>query len=241
MRKLQCIIVEDEPLAMEVLVDYIGQVPFLELVDTYPDALYALEGLKRHSVDVLFLDIHLPKLKGLDFLKTLSQRPQVILTTAYYQYALESYELAVVDYLLKPIDFNRFLIAANKLDRKEEVGAHRFRSEPQTSDDFIFLPTNKKMVKMYFADVLYIESLKDYIRIHTTKRTLVLRMQIGEIEKLLDNQLNILRIHRSYLVAVNRIETFSATEIEVNNKTLPIGRSYKQLVQSKLDQYYKKR
>lgn len=241
MNKLSCIIIEDEPLAMEVLMDYIAQVPFLELVHTYPDALYALEGLKTHMVDVIFLDIHLPKLKGLDFLKTLQQSPQVILTTAYHQYALESYDLAVVDYLLKPIEFSRFLTAANKLDRAEIQPLVNIKSSLTSSDDFIFFPTNKKMVKVFLAHLLYVESLKDYVKLHTTKQVLVVRMQIGEIKKLLETQLIVLRIHRSYLVVINKIDAFAATEVEINHKKLPIGRSYKQLVQTNLAQYQQKR
>ena len=241
MSKLSCIIVEDEPLATEVLTDYIAQVPFLELVDTYPDALYALEGLKTHSADVIFLDIHLPKLKGLDFLKTLQQPPQVILTTAYHQYALESYDLAVVDYLLKPIEFSRFLTAVNKLKRTEIQSLASIKNSLTPSNDFIFFPTNKKMVKVFLANLLYVESLKDYVRLHTTKQVLVVRMQIGEIEKLLETQLAILRIHRSYLVVMEKIDAFAATEVEIADKKLPIGRSYKQFVQTNLAQYQQKR
>ncbi len=241
MNKLNCIIVEDEPLATEVLTDYIGQVPFLELVHTYPDALYALEGLKTHTVEVIFLDIHLPKLKGLDFLRTLPHPPQVILTTAYHQYALESYDLAVVDYLLKPIEFSRFLTAVNKLERAAMQSLVSRTNSLTAANDFMFFPTNKKMVKVLLANLLYVESLKDYVRLHTIKQVLVVRMQIGEIEKLLETQLTVLRIHRSYLVILEKIDAFAATEIEIGLNKLPIGRSYKQLVQAKLAQYQQKR
>lgn len=241
MNKLSCIIIEDEPLATEVLTDYIAQVPFLELVNTYPDALYALEGLKTHAVAVIFLDIHLPKLKGIDFLKTLQHPPQIILTTAYHQYALESYELAVVDYLLKPIAFSRFLTAVNKLERAKIQQLTNIESRITPSSDFVFFPTNKKMVKVFLANLLYVESLKDYVRLHTTKQVLVVRMQIGAIEKLLENQLTVLRIHRSYLVIMEKIDAFAATEVEIANKKLPIGRSYKQFVQTNLAKYQQKR
>jgi len=241
MNQLSCIIIEDEPLATEVLVDYIAQVPFLKLIATYPDALYALEGLKVQVIEVIFLDIHLPKLKGLDFLKTLNQPPQIILTTAYHQYALESYDLAVKDYLLKPIEFSRFLKAVNKLDRPEVAIKPPFKHTTAPTKAFIFFPVNKKMVKVFLANLLYIESLKDYAKIYTTQQTLMVRMQIGEVEKMLDNELAVLRIHRSYLIILDKIDAFSATEIQIAKIKLPIGRSYKQLVQHKLVELYKKR
>ena len=240
MNKLTCIIVEDEPLAIEILADYIAQVPFLELIATYPDALYAMEGLKKQMIDVIFLDIHLPKLKGLDFIKILNQTPQIILTTAYHQYALESYDLAVKDYLLKPIEFSRFLKAVNKLEKPKVVAPIKSNKEIATSSEFLFFQTNKKMVKVFLDNLLYVESLKDYVRIYTTEQELVVRMQIGEIKKILD-KVEVVRIHRSYLVVLDKITAFAATEIEIRGKSLPIGRSYKQFVQSKLDQLYKKR
>lgn len=225
---LKCLIVEDEPLAAEVLEDYIREIPFLECVGICTDAIYALDALKRQSVDVLFLDIHLPKLKGLDFLRTLSNPPKVILTTAYDQYALESYDLAVVDYLLKPIEFSRFLKAVNKLQQPAEIA----KSAPITevSDRaFHFFNVNKKQVKVYLDDILFVESMKEYVRIHTSDQSLVTQFQIGAIEDLLSAP-HFLRIHRSYLIAVDKVEAFSATEIEVAGHQLPIGKTYKQQV-----------
>lgn len=239
MQKLSCIIVEDEPLAAEVLVDYIQQIPFLNLVGNFPDALYALEAIKEEKVDVIFLDIHLPKLKGLDFIKTLKQVPQIILTTAYHQYAIESYELEVLDYLLKPIDFSRFLKAVNKLTKPNpSIPTPTFSDLKANQADFIFFQVNKKFVKVYLTDILYIESLKEYVRIHTKTQQLVTRYQIGEIEQLLSD-LDILRIHRSFLVVKSSITAFSAATVEIGTTQLPIGRSYKALVMSELKGWVK--
>lgn len=239
MQKLSCIIIEDEPLAAEVLVDYIQQIPFLQLVGNFPDALYALEALKKTPIDVIFLDIHLPKLKGLDFIKTLQQVPQIILTTAYHQYAIESYELEVVDYLLKPIDFSRFLKAVNKLQQTTSNSLEKNQlSSTTNTTHFIFFQVNKKFIKVYLKEILYIESLKEYVRIHTTSQQLVTRYQIGEIEQLL-NDLEILRIHRSFIVVKAKIDAFSATSVEIGAQILPIGRSYKKLVTNELKNWVK--
>jgi DNA-binding LytR/AlgR family response regulator len=224
---LSCLIIEDEPLAAEILSDYIRDAPGLELAGVCSDALFALEFLQRERVDVLFLDIHLPKLKGLDFLKTLSNPPQVILTTAYHEYALEGYELAVTDYLLKPIEFSRFLKAVQKLQRPaappEPLPAPTTPERPAH-----FFNVGKKRVKVYFDEILYAESLKEYVRIFLPGRSVVTKMQLGELETLLGSA-GFARIHRSFLVAKSKIDAYSATEVEVGGKTLPIGRSYREV------------
>lgn len=226
MKKLRCLIVEDEPIAAEVLQDYISQVPYLQLAGICADAIYALEALQQQPIDVIFLDIHLPKLKGLDFIKTLKNAPQIILTTAYHQYALQGYELDVVDYLLKPIDFSRFLKAVNKL-KVEETKQGPPSVPMETQRPFTFFTVNKQKVKVFFDEILYIESLKEYVRIHTPTRQLVTLFQMGEMEQLLPAG-DFLRIHRSYLIARAKVEAYSASEIVVNGKALPIGRSYKE-------------
>ncbi|NUN99168.1 MAG: response regulator transcription factor [Saprospiraceae bacterium] len=224
---LRCLIIEDEPLAAEILSDYIRDAPGLELAGVCSDALFALEFLQRERVDVLFLDIHLPKLKGLDFLKTLSHPPQVILTTAYHEYALEGYELAVTDYLLKPIEFSRFLKAVQKL--QHPVAQIEPLPAPQTPErPAYFFNVGKKRVKVYFDEILYAESLKEYVRIFLPGRSVVTKMQLGELESLLGSA-GFVRIHRSFLVAKSKIDAYSATEVEVGGKTLPIGRSYREV------------
>jgi DNA-binding LytR/AlgR family response regulator len=232
MHKLRCLIVEDEPIAAEVLQDYIAQVPHLELAAVCPDAIYALEELQRQPIDVLFLDIHLPKLKGLDFLQTLKNPPQVILTTAYHQYALQGYELDIVDYLLKPFPFSRFLKAVNKL-AKPAAPAPFAQAEPPARP-FHFFTVNKQKVKVFFDEILYVESLKEYVRIHTPDKQWVTQHQLGEMEQLLPAGA-FLRIHRSFLVALDKIEAFSASEVMINGQALPIGRSYKELIKLRLN------
>lgn len=232
MRQYQCIVVEDEPLAAEILQDYIRQVPFLELKGVCPDAIYAMEQLQKEKIDLIFLDIHLPKLKGLDFLKTLRHPPKVIITTAYHEYALQGYEFNVVDYLLKPIEFSRFLAAVNKLG--DEGGEAIVTSSIANERQYFFFNVGKKKVKVFLDEVLYIESLKEYICIVTKSKSILTKFQLGQIEEMLARN-NFLRVHRSFIVARDKIEAFTATDIEVNNKHIPIGRSYKELVQSVLE------
>ena len=233
MQHYNCIIVEDEPLAAEVLQDYIAQVSFLSLKAVCTDAIYALEVLQRERIDLIFLDIHLPKLKGLDFLKTLKHPPQIIITTAYHEYALQGYEFNVVDYLLKPVEFARFLTAVNKLKSgtTTEISEQSRIIEPERR--FLFFNVSKKRVKIYLDEILYIESLKEYIRIYTKERSILTKFQLGEIEELLHKS-NFLRVHRSFIVAKDKIDAYTATDIEINGKQVPVGRSYKELVQSLL-------
>ncbi len=238
MIKLKCLVIEDEPLAAEGLEAFIREVPSLEFLAAFPDALAALELMNRQQIDVLFLDIHLPKLKGLDFLRSLKNPPQVILTTAYHQYALESYELNVVDYLLKPFGFQRFLAAVNKLsvdagrltvDGNPSTTVHR---PPSTVNrPFNFFNENKRQVKVFNDEILFVESLKEYVKLVLTGgRTVVTRFQLGEFEAHM-NDPNLVRIHRSYLVARDKIEAYTTTEVEVAGVKLPIGRMYQGLVQ----------
>lgn len=234
MQKYNCIIVEDEPLAAEVLQDYINQVPFLELKTICSDAVYAIEILQKEKIDLIFLDIHLPKLKGLDFIKTLKSPPQIIITTAYQEYALQGYELNVIDYLLKPIEFSRFLMAVNKLKQHKETVPQAAVTGSASERAHLFFNVSKKRVKIFLDEILYIESLKEYIRITTKNKSILTKFQLGQIEEVLTKN-NFLRIHRSFIVAKDKIEAFSATEIEINGKQLPIGRSYKELIIATLE------
>jgi two-component system LytT family response regulator len=227
MSKIKCIIVEDEPLAVKVLSDYISQVPFLEPQGSFKDAILATEYLRTHSVDLIFLDIHLPKLKGMAFLKTLSQPPSVIITTAYHQYAVEGFELNVTDYLLKPFEFERFLIAVNKVKtaQKEKPVA----IETEEKKDYLFLNVQKKKVKILFHDIVYIESQREYIRIVTTKNEYISKMSTHEIEALLPANL-FKRIHRSFIVSISKIESYTAEMVELNGISIPIGRDYRDII-----------
>jgi len=224
MSKTRCIIVEDEPLAAKVLKDYVDQVPFLEWQGTFKDAILATEFLRDHTTDLIFLDIHLPRLKGIAFLKTLSNPPAVIITTAYHQYAVEGFEMNVTDYLLKPIEFERFLVAVNKVKaaQKEPTPVH----ESKEARDHLFLNVDRKKVKVLFSDIVYIESQREYIKIVTTKKAYISKMSTHEIEQLLPQQL-FKRIHRSYIISIGKIDSYTAEEVEVNGIAIPIGRGYR--------------
>ncbi len=215
---IRCIVIEDEPLAAEVLIDYISQVPSLQLVGTCTDAIAAMEVLQKEKVDLMFLDIHLPGLKGLDFLETLQEPPRVILTTAYHEYALKGFDHGVVDYLLKPIAFKRFLQAINRLN-----------SGTDQTKEVIPVHSEKKTVLIPVEDILYVESLKEYIKFHTRTSTHVSKYAITRLESELDSR-RFLRIHRSFIVALAHVNAFNATEVEVHGKSLPIGGSYRETV-----------
>ena len=223
MSNIKCIIVEDEPLAVKVLADYVSQVPFLELQETFKDAIVATEWLRQNTTDLIFLDIHLPKLKGMAFLKTLIDPPAVIITTAYHQYAVEGFNLNVTDYLLKPFEFERFLVAVNKVRTEKEEPAPVVTQEAK---DHIFLNVQKKKVKILFSEIVYIESQREYIKIVTTKKEYYSKMSTHEIEELLPASL-FKRIHRSFIVSLSKIESYTSEIVEVNGVSIPIGRGYR--------------
>ncbi len=224
MSEIRCIIIEDEPLAAKVLADYISQVPFLKLLGTFKDAILATEWLRDHEVDLMFLDIHLPKLKGMAFLKTLTRPPAVIITTAYHQYAVEGFNLNVTDYLLKPVEFERFLVAVNKV-RTNRTSIPL----PTEKKDSVFINVQKKKVKVPFDDVLYIESQREYIRVVTTHKVHITKMSTQEMEELLPAD-RFKRIHRSFIVAINKIESYSSEAVEIAGVSIPVGRQYRQVL-----------
>lgn len=227
MSKLKCIIIEDEPLAVKILSDYIAQIPFLELRGAFKDAILATDFLRYNAIDLMFLDIHLPKLKGMAFLKTLTNPPAVIITTAYHQYAVEGFELNVTDYLLKPFEFERFLIAVNKVKTVEKE-LSPLNESPEIKE-YLFLNVQKKKVKVLFSEIVYIESQREYIKIVTTKNEYMSKMSTHEIEALLPSNL-FKRIHRSFIVSISKIESYTAEIVEVNGVTIPIGRGYREII-----------
>jgi len=226
---ISCLIVEDEPLAADILQDYISQLPFLELKATCTDAIYALGVLKKEKIDLIFLDIHLPGLKGLEFLKTLAEPPKVILTTAYHEYALESYELSVVDYLLKPIEFTRFLQAVNKVSG--------YSSLSPKNTETLTIHTDKKKVIIAVPDIIYIESQKEYIKIQTVTESYTTKYALTKIEEELDPNLFI-RVHRSFIISIKTIKAFNAHEVELMGRSIPIGGNYKESVMKRLNSIY---
>lgn len=229
MSEIKCIIIEDEPLAVKVLSDYITQVPFLKLEKSFKDAILATEWLRTNNIDLMFLDIHLPKLKGMAFLKTLTHPPAVIITTAYHQYAVEGFDLNVTDYLLKPFEFERFLVAVNKV--KTTVAEKQQPNESFQVKEYLFLNVQKKKVKILFSEIVYIESQREYIKIITTKKEYISKMSTHEIEAILPGEL-FKRIHRSYIVSTKRIDSYTAEMVEVNGVSIPIGRGYRDMIEN---------
>ena len=216
-------------MATKILSDYISQVPFLELQAAFKDAILATDFLRNNTTDLIFLDIHLPKLKGMAFLKTLVSPPAVIITTAYHQYAVEGFNLNVTDYLLKPFEFERFLVAVTKVRTSQ---TERWKpGENEEKKDFIFLNVQKKKVKILFSEILYIESQREYIKIVTIKKEYISKMSTHEIESLLPANL-FKRIHRSFIVSVSKIESYTAEMVELNGISIPIGRGYRDVIEN---------
>lgn len=233
MKIYKCIIIEDEPLAAEVLSDYINNIPFLECNNICTDAIQALELLKENHFDLIFLDLHLPRIKGLDFLRSLKDPPQVIITTAHREFAVEGFELNVVDYLLKPISFNRFLTAVNKLNTTFEKTPSTSGNNTNSEQEYIFINIRKKRVKLILDDIIYIESKKEYINIVSKSQTHITKFQLSEFENLIDKK-RFIRIHRCFIVSISKVKSFEATEIDLGEIQLPIGRSYKESVFTEL-------
>ena len=225
-----CVIIDDEPLAVELMEAYVSKIPQLELVVTCSSALDAYEVLKTKEIDLLFLDIQMPNITGIEFLRSISNPPKVILTTAYREYALESYDLEVVDYLLKPIPFDRFFKAVDKFFKTVNTTV---QSKQQTiiegvKRDYLFVNVNKKHHKLYYDEILYAESLKDYIRIHTLDQVLVTKQKISDFETLLP--MFFLRTHRSYIVNIHKVTAYTQQDVEIGKIEIPIGISYKKEV-----------
>src|SRR5579863_6900130 len=185
MQIFNCIIVEDEPLASEVLQDYIKQVPFLKLTSCCSDAFYAMESLQKFDIDLMFLDIHLPKMKGLDLIKVLNKPPKIIITTAYQEYALQGYEFNVIDYLLKPIEFSRFLKAVNKIEQSKEIVMPVRPVVLPTERVYLFFNVGKKKVKVFLDEILYIQSMKEYIRVNTKNKSVLTKFKLTQVDEML--------------------------------------------------------
>lgn len=226
---LSCLIVEDEPLARNLLTDYVKKVPYLTLIDACSSPLAAIEVLRKNSIDLMFLDIQMPELTGITLLKTLQKKPLVILTTAYSEYALESYELDVLDYLLKPVTFERFLKAVDKANQRlsgvtpivQIVEKGAVAEQP-----FVFVKDGTKLVKIQLDDILYVEGLKDYVTIHTRQQKITSLQRLKNLEEQLPPQ-KFIRIHHSYIIALNAIDVVHKGEVQIGNTFLPISDSYK--------------
>ena len=225
---IKCIIVEDETLAQDVIKDHLTKIREFELVGTYRNAPEAMEALRSKEVDVMFLDIYLPGMTGLDMLRSLPDPPLVVLTTAYAEYALESYEFSVIDYLLKPISFERFSKAVNKI-KEGRLFSHVGKEQGRQSQDHIFIKSNNKFFKVNFSEIMYIQGMKDYLKIHTAEYTLVTHQTMNEMEKILPAT-QFIRVHKSYIIALAQIKTIYGNSIELGKTTIPIGINYKETV-----------
>lgn len=225
---LRCLLVDDEPPALEVIESYIGLVDGLDIVGKCHNAVQAFSRLQETPVDLLFLDIKMPKLLGTDFLRSLRQPPKVIFTTAYRDYALDGYELDVVDYLLKPISFERFLRAVSKVMASPPASlAIAPDGKPELpANTFLYFRADRKMIKVFTRDILYVESLKDYVKIITTKaKPLLVKQSISSLEAMLP-EADFVRIHRSFIVAVDKITAYTPTHMDIAGQELPVGRLY---------------
>ena len=227
--QIKCIIVDDEPMARDVIRRYIQKIPILKLMGEFGNAIDATIFLQEQSVDMIFLDIKMPQLSGTEFVRSLRNVPKIIFTTAHKEYAHEGFELDVTDYLLKPIRFDRFLRAVNKAfpQKNQELEMHGTmieESKPATS--FIYLRADRKMIKVLLSDILYIESDKDYVKVFTEKGFIITRQTIASVEAMLSES-QFIRIHRSYIVSLNKLKSFTAETVEIGNKELPIGKLYR--------------
>ncbi|MCV9932651.1 response regulator transcription factor [Flavobacterium sp. LS1R47] len=221
--KYKCIIIDDEPLARELITSHLLNFDNFELVDSFENALKAYTFLETNTVDLIFLDIEMPLLKGNDFLKKLKNPPKVIFTTAYREYAIEGYELNVIDYLLKPITFDRFFVSIEKFKQFQKPK----KEEKAIPENHIFVSSGSRNIKIVFEEILYIESLKDYITIHLENdKSHHLKQNISAFEKLLDS--NFVRVHRSFIIQTKKLTAYSKNEVEINTIEIPIGSSYKE-------------
>jgi DNA-binding LytR/AlgR family response regulator len=233
--KIPCIIIDDEPLAIEVIKTHVAQIPDLDLVATFQNPIEAFELLKKETIALIFLDIEMPLLTGIDFAKELQGTPNIIFTTAYRNYAIESYELDVVDYLLKPISFTRFFKAINKYKSQANLPlVSDIPVQKEAVNDHIYVNANKKYIKVLFDDIVYVESIKDYIRIHTSSERVVTKDRLSDFEIKLPH--TFLRTHRSYIVNTTKITAFTAVDVEIGTQEIPIGASYKEQVLAFLKQ-----
>ncbi|HEY1869616.1 MAG TPA: response regulator transcription factor [Chitinophagaceae bacterium] len=235
-KKIRCLAVDDEPPALDILKKYIEMIPSLELTGTCNNAVEALDILQVENIDLIFLDIQMPQILGTDFIRTLKKPPKVIFTTAHRKFAVEGYDLDAVDYLLKPISFERFLKAVNKVmevalqnpDDKEKTAGKK-----AATDSFIHFRADRKVLKIALDDILYIESLKDYIKVITKTKTIITKQSISSLEDNLPGDAFI-RIHRSYIVALDKIESYTSELVGIAKQELPISRMYRHEVEKVL-------
>lgn len=226
---IRCLIIDDEPLAQRVIERYAENLSYLKIVKKCNSAIEAIEVLHHEGVDLIFLDINMPKLTGIDFLRTLKNPPLVIITTAYAEYAIQGYELDVVDYLMKPFAFERFYKAVQKAEeilKARDIQHFENREVEKTDEDFIFVKSSKKTFKINLSDILYIEALGDYVKIHTTDKMIVSYQSLKNIETLLPPK-QFPRIHKSFIIALSRIDLIEGNQVKIRDRMLPVGTNFK--------------
>lgn len=224
---MNCIIIDDEPLARQLLASYVNRIEELTLVNCCSNAIEAISLLEQVHIDLILLDIDMPQTSGIELLKSLQVKPRVIFTTAYREYALEAFDLDVVDYLLKPINFNRFLHAISKIKQLKQYEPEKAIPVRTNYDDtFLFLKENREMKKIFLKDILFIESLRDYVRVKTIAQEVISYQKISYLEQRLPQQ-KFVRVHRSFIVPVERVSAFTQSSVKVNSIEIPIGRNYK--------------
>jgi DNA-binding LytR/AlgR family response regulator len=223
--------VDDEPLALNILEEYIKKIPYLDLKKTFTSALECIDYLKQNKVDLLFLDIQMEELSGIQLLKVLKDRPEVIFTTAYNKYAIQGFDLDVTDYLLKPISFERFLIAVDKvyekinLKKSPSLPTHEASSK-SSEKDFFFVKTEFRLQKVFLSDILYIEGMGDYVRIVTTKERIMTLQSFKKVESVLTEP-RFVRVHRSYMIALDKITSVERNRIRIGDQLIPVGENYR--------------
>lgn len=222
--KIKCLIIDDEPLAISVIEDHLKNFDHIEIVETFNNPLKAYRVLEQEKIDVIFLDINMPQMTGFSFIENLSYKPLIVITTAYREYAVKSFELDVLDYLVKPIPFNRFLKTVNKIYQQVYL-ANSTADASLQQEPHIFLKVNKKLIKINLNDILYIESLKDYIKVITSLGDYVVHKSLSAITEELP-QSNFMRIHRSYTISINKVVALDGNTVEISNRKIPIGRNY---------------
>ena len=226
-QKIKCIAIDDEPVALDIISDYITRIPFLELLYTYRNALQAIEFLQNNQVDLIFLDINMPEINGIEFFKSLNTKPKVIFTTAYSEFAVESYELNAVDYLLKPIPFERFLKAINKIQSSQATNIKTDSLPKNNSNNSIILKSGSKSYKIKSEKILYIEGSGNYLTFYTSDKKLMVLMSMNEALSLLPESV-FSRIHKSFIVALNHIKVIENHQVHINEVKIPIGKYYKE-------------
>ena len=222
--KIKCIIIDDEPLAISVIENHLKNFDHVEIVETFNNPLKAYRILEQEKIDLIFLDINMPQMTGFAFIENLSNKPLIVITTAYREYAVKSFELNILDYLVKPIPFNRFLKTINKVYQQVYV-SNTSTDVSLQQEPHIFLKVNKKLIKINLNNILYIESLKDYIKVITILGDYVVHKSLTAITEELP-QSNFIRIHRSYTISVNKVIALEGNTVEISNRKIPIGRNY---------------